>query len=104
MFRHIVHYGIHFLVPMLIAFYLFKDKKLKVLLILLAGILLDLDHLFANPIFDSNRCSIGFHPLHEYILFPLYLVLAFWKKTRLLGLALIIHILADISDCLLMRI
>ena len=80
MFRHIVHYGIHFLVPMLIAFYLFKDKKLKVLLILLAGILLDLDHLFANPIFDSNRCSIGFHPLHEYILFPLYLVLAFWKK------------------------
>ncbi len=70
------------------------------MLTLLAGMLLDIDHIFANPIFDPNRCSIGFHPLHSYVLIPVYFGLAFWKKTRLLGLALVIHIFADTVDCL----
>ena len=100
MLRHFLHYGIHFLVPIGIALLFFKDKKLRVGLILLAGILLDIDHLFANPIFDANRCSIGFHPLHSYILIPIYFGMALWKKTRLFGLALVIHIIADATDCL----
>lgn len=70
------------------------------MLILLAGILLDIDHIFADPIFNPNRCSIGFHPLHAYFLVPFYFGLVFWKKTQLLGLALTIHIIADITDCL----
>lgn len=103
MLRHVLHYGIHFLVPILIALFFFKRDRVKVGLILLAGILLDVDHLLANPIFDPNRCSIGFHPLHSYILIPLYLGLALWKRTRLLGLALVIHIIADATDCLFLR-
>ncbi|MEM8928758.1 MAG: DUF6122 family protein [Bacteroidota bacterium] len=100
MLRHFVHYGIHFLVPIVIALLFYKDNKVKVILILLAGILLDIDHVFAHPIFDSDRCSIGFHPLHAYVLIPVYFGLVFWKKTRLLGLALVIHIIADVTDCL----
>ncbi len=100
MLRHFLHYGIHFLVPILIAFFFFKDTKIKVAIILLMGILIDIDHLWANPIFDANRCSIGFHPLHSYYIIPVYFGLALWKKTRLLGLALVIHIIADTTDCL----
>lgn len=102
MLRHFIHYGIHFLVPILIALFFFKDNKTKVALILLAGILLDVDHIFANPIFDPNRCSIGFHPLHSYLLIPVYLALTFWNKTRIWGLAFVIHIVADTTDCLFM--
>lgn len=103
MLRHFLHYGIHFLVPITVAFLFYKDHRFKVMLILLAGIFLDIDHVFANPIFDPNRCSIGFHPLHAYALIPVYVGLAIWKKTRLVGLALVIHILADITDCLFIR-
>lgn len=102
MLRFLVHYGIHFLVPVLVGFYFFKDNRLRAILILLAGIVIDVDHLLATPIFEANRCSIGFHPLHSYWAIALYVVLFFFKKTRLVGLALLIHIVADISDCLLM--
>ncbi|UII75283.1 DUF6122 family protein [Flagellimonas sp. HMM57] len=102
MFRFFIHYGIHFLAPILIGLLLVKENKLKVTLILLAGILIDIDHAFAEPIFDANRCSIGFHPLHSIWAILLYCVLPFFKKTRLIGLALIIHIIADSMDCLLM--
>ncbi|WP_136467167.1 DUF6122 family protein [Flagellimonas onchidii] len=101
MFRLIIHYGIHFIVPVLIAFIFFKEKKLKTLLILLAGMSIDLDHLLATPIFDANRCSIGFHPLHSYLAIIIYCTLPFFRSTRILGLGLIIHIIADIVDCLL---
>ena len=36
-------------------------------LIMMLTMLVDLDHLLANPIYDPNRCSIGFHPLHSYL-------------------------------------
>jgi len=99
---HIVHYVIHLLVPILTAVWFFKGQRLKVALILLAGIIIDVDHLFANPLFDPNRCSIGFHPLHSYWAILVYTVLPFFKSTRVIGLSLIIHIAADTLDCLLM--
>ncbi|MBO0322119.1 hypothetical protein J0X14_07410 [Muricauda sp. CAU 1633] len=101
MYRHILHYGIHFLVPILIAFFFFKENRIKVALILLAGIVIDVDHLWANPLFDPNRCSIGFHPLHSYWAILVYCILPFFKTTRIIGLALILHIIADLVDCLL---
>ena len=64
--------------------------------------LIDLDHLLANPIFNPNRCSINFHPLHTYYALAVYILLTIFKKTRLIGLGLIIHIIADIVDCTLM--
>ncbi|MFC4219699.1 DUF6122 family protein [Flagellimonas marina] len=102
MYRHLLHYGIHFLVPILIAFFFFKENRIKVVLILLMGIVIDVDHLWANPLFDPNRCSIGFHPLHSYWAILVYCVLPFFKPTRIVGLALIIHIIADMTDCLLL--
>ncbi|MEO9513776.1 MAG: DUF6122 family protein [Flavobacteriaceae bacterium] len=103
MLRFIAHYGIHFIVPIVIGFVFFKENRLKVTLLLLAGILIDLDHFLASPIYDSNRCSINFHPLHSYWAILLYCILPFFRKTRILGLALIIHIIADLVDCLLIR-
>jgi len=73
-------------------------------LILLGGILLDIDHLLANPIFDPNRCSINFHPLHSYWTILIYFLLLLFRKTRIWGLAFIIHIIADAVDCLFLVI
>jgi hypothetical protein len=102
MFRFCIHYGIHFLVPIAIGFYFFKGNRLKATLILLAGILIDVDHLLADPLFDPNRCSIPFHPLHGYWAIAVYILLLLPKKTRIVGIALLVHILADTADCLLM--
>jgi hypothetical protein len=33
----------------------------KAYLILIATMLIDLDHLLVEPIFETNRCSINFH-------------------------------------------
>ena len=71
-------------------------------LIMLIGLLIDVDHIWADPIFDPNRCSIGFHPLHSYWAITLYVALTLFKKTRLIGIGLMIHIIADATDCLLM--
>ncbi|KQC28585.1 DUF6122 family protein [Flagellimonas eckloniae] len=101
MLRFTIHYGIHLIVPILIGFVFFKDKRIRITLILLAGMLIDVDHLWANPIFDPNRCSINFHPLHSFWAILVYCVLPFFRQTRIVGLALIIHIIADLVDCLL---
>jgi len=101
MLRFLIHYGIHFLVPIAIGFLFFKEQRLKAIFILLAAIVIDVDHLIADPIFDSNRCSVGFHPLHSYWAISLYFTALFFKKTRIFGIGLLIHIIADLTDCYL---
>jgi len=100
MFRFFAHYGIHFIVPIVIAFTFFKERRILILLILWGGMLIDLDHFLVDPIYDANRCSLGFHPLHSYFAIGCYCLLLIPKKTRIIGLALVIHILADFVDCL----
>ena len=102
MLRFVLHYGIHFVLPFAIGFLFYKKNRIQIILIFLGAILIDVDHLFASPIFDSNRCSINFHFLHSYWAIGVYLVLTFFKKSRIFGLALLLHILADLIDCLLM--
>lgn len=102
MIQPIVHYGIHFIVPLIVALIFFKSKWKMAFFIMVCGIVIDIDHLLATPMFDPTRCSINFHPLHTYYAIGLYVVLAFIKKTRLVGLALVIHIIADQADCLMM--
>lgn len=104
MLRFSIHYGLHFLLPFALAFLFFKKDFFKVVTILILGIIIDIDHLLANPIFDSHRCSINFHPLHSYIAIILYLFLFGFKKTRIIGLALLLHILADTVDCMLLSL
>ncbi len=102
MARFIVHYGIHFLVPIAIAFLFFKEGRIRVLFILWAGILLDIDHLWAAPIFDPDRCSINFHPLHSYWAIAVYIGMLIPAKTRIFGIALLLHMVADMVDCYLL--
>lgn len=103
MIRFIAHYGIHFIVPIIIAIYFYKENKLWASIILLSAIVIDIDHLLATPMFDPNRCSINFHPLHTYWAIGVYALLFAYKKTRIVGLALLIHILADTVDCYFIR-
>ena len=100
--RSQLHLLLHVIVPAIVAFGLGRTEKLKALLIMLSAILLDLDHLFASPIYDPNRCSLDFHSLHHYSIHPLYLAMCFHPKTRWLGIGLLIHMALDGIDCLLM--
>jgi len=102
MLQSSLHYGLHFGLPLLIALIFFKDYWLRAYGIMILGILIDLDHLLANPIFDSNRCSINFHPLHSYYAIAVYILLLLPKRTRLIGIGLVVHIIADTADCWLM--
>lgn len=62
--------------------------------------LVDLDHLLASPIFEANRCSINFHPLHSYYAIVVYVVLLFLKRPfRLIGIGLLMHMCTDLIDC-----
>ncbi len=99
--KPIIHYSFHFIVPGIIAYFFYRKQWKKVYLLLIAGIVIDLDHLLATPIFDPNRCSINFHPLHSYYAIIIYWILFVLKKTRVIGLALLLHILADTIDCFL---
>lgn len=65
---------------------------------MIATMVVDIDHLFAVPIYDPNRCSIGFHPLHSYIAIAIYFILLFFPKARLIALGLIIHMALDYID------
>lgn len=93
------HIALHFLVPGIVAAMFFRKRWLFAYLVMIATMLVDLDHLLAVPIYDPNRCSIGFHPLHQPGFMILYLMLCFVPKTRLVGLGLIIHMLLDALDC-----
>ncbi len=99
MLQIIIHYTLHLLVPGLIAFIFFRKEWKKAWLIMLATMLIDVDHLLATPIFDPNRCSIGFHPLHTYWATAIYAVLFFFKKTRIIAVGLLFHMLTDYLDC-----
>jgi len=87
--------------PILIAYIFYKNNWKKVYIILLLTMLIDLDHLLADPIFDPQRCSIGFHYLHSNIAIIAYVILLFFKKTRIMAIGLVMHIATDLLDCFL---
>ncbi|MCK5814642.1 MAG: hypothetical protein KAH07_01735 [Flavobacteriaceae bacterium] len=94
-----IHYGLHFIAPAIIAFLFFRKQWIKVYLIFIATMLVDLDHLLATPLFDPNRCSINFHPLHSYFAIGIYVIGLFFKKTRVISIALLLHMFTDWLDC-----
>ena len=91
--RTLVHYALHLVFPL-------------VDLLLLSTMLIDVDHLWARPIFDPNRCSVGTHLLHSYPMVGLYVVMLFlpyerWGLPwwlRVLAVGLTLHILTDWQD------
>lgn len=99
----LTHYSLHFLVPGLIAWVFFRKQWKKAWLIMIATMLVDLDHLLADPIFDPNRCGIGFHPLHSYYAIAVYFVMAFFPRIRIVAIGLLFHMFTDFQDCFWMR-
>lgn len=99
----LLHCFLHFGFPIIIAHVFFQKEWKKVYLIFLATMLVDLDHLKANPIFHPNRCSINFHILHSYYAIGVYVLMLFLRKPfKLIGLGLLFHMLTDFIDCLFM--
>lgn len=98
--RSVLHYSMHFLIPGVIAYVLFPKDWKKAWIIMILTMLIDLDHLLATPVFDPNRCSINFHPLHSYIAAIIYIGMLFLKKTRIIAVGLLFHLVTDALDCL----
>lgn len=90
---------LHFAVPALVARTCYRKIFFRAWLIMVATMLVDLDHLLSSPVYDPDRCSIGFHPLHQYPAIAVYLLLAAVPRTRILGIGLMIHMMLDGIDC-----
>jgi hypothetical protein len=67
-----------------------------------ATMVVDLDHLLANPVYDPGRCSIGFHPLHSFWAIGAYALLLIPEKTRVISIGLLVHMMLDSIDCVMM--
>ena len=103
-YTFILHYALHFIAPFFIAWVFFRKNWLKVYLIFIATMLVNIDHLWASPVYQVDRCSIGFHVLHSYYAIPVYGILLFFRKPfNIIGLGLSFHMLTDWIDCLLMK-
>lgn len=102
-YQTIIHYGLHFIAPAFLALVFFKKSWKTAWVVMIATMLVDLDHLFANPIFDPSRCSIGFHLLHTPIAMIFYVAFLFIpnKYMKMIGVGLLFHILTDYIDCFL---
>ena len=99
-----LHIALHFLLPLAVAATFYTRKWLQSFGLLMCGLVIDIDHLLADPIYDPERCSIGFHPLHTYWVMPVYAALLFHPKTRLVGIGLWLHLVLDGLDCLPMPV
>ncbi len=112
-----VHIALHFAVPLLVALAFYRERWKTAGLIMIATLLIDADHLLADPIYDPERCSIGFHPLHTVPAIAVYVALFALPLIRrrtgneqglpptaraihLVGLGLLMHMLLDWLDCL----
>lgn len=119
-----VHLILHAVVPLMVTILFYRKQWRFTWLVLFATMLVDLDHLLADPIYDPNRCSIGFHPLHTIPAIGLYVAmfaapLVPWSRKseapnapttakqkqiahrlHLIGLGLLIHMGLDALDCL----
>lgn len=98
-----LHYFLHLGFPLLIAVTVFRRDWKKAYIILLATMLVDIDHLLATPIYQADRCSIGFHPLHSTYAIVIYVGMLFFPAPwRIIGVGLLWHMITDGLDCLMM--
>lgn len=95
-----LHVLLHFTVPALVALCGRAGTWRQRYLWLLAGLLVDADHVLATPIYVADRCSMGFHPLHTWPALLVYAALLAFRPTRWLGIGLLLHMGLDTLDCL----
>lgn len=99
------HYFLHFIAIGAINWFYDKKNWKKNWLILLATMAVDLDHVFATPLFDPMRCGIGYHPLHSALPILGYLAGTIFVKNktlRLIFIGLLFHMITDFIDCIWM--
>lgn len=96
----LLHLVLHAAVPGAVALLFFRPRWKRAWLVMLSTMLVDLDHLLADPIYDPARCGIGFHPLHSYPVIAAYGLLLIPHATRLPALGLAIHMALDALDCI----
>jgi hypothetical protein len=84
---------------------IWRRKWIRAGVVIAAGNLIDLDHLMADPIFDPNRCSIGFHLLHGWEAAVIYLLMLGVPKwwVRAFALGALWHLAVDYGDCVMMQ-
>ena len=111
-----LHIASHFVIPLLVSLVAYRARWRRAALLMAATMAVDLDHLLASPVYDVNRCSINFHPLHSTLAIALYAA-AFaapllcgrdrnggglrpsaWA-VHVMGLGLLIHMALDGSEC-----
>ena len=112
-----IHIALHFIAPLLVALAFYRSRWRDTALIMIATMIVDADHLLADPIYDPNRCSIGFHPLHTtpaIVIYAALFVLPLIVRRKadgyglhpsarlphLIGLGLLIHMALDWIDCM----
>ena len=95
-----LHLVLHVAVPAVVALLFARKQWFKPFAMMMATMLIDLDHFLSNPIYDPHRCSIGFHPLHTWPAMIVYALLSVFKATRWIGVGLVIHMILDGIDCL----
>lgn len=100
--RPIIHYSLHLFFPGLIAWVFFRENWKIAWLIMILTMLIDLDHLLIKPIFNSNRCSIGTHPLHSYYVIIIYFFMLFVPNlyVRIIAVGLLFHMFTDFQNYL----
>jgi hypothetical protein len=98
-----MHCALHFIVPLIVALGWYRPTWKRAYLLLLAGVAIDIDHLWASPIYDPMRCSIGYHPLHGPVAMGIYALLFVFSKTRIVGLGLLVHMALDAIDCIVIK-
>ena len=102
--RFIIHLFFHLAVPAVVARHFWWQNWQRVWLIMVATMLVDLDHLLAEPVLDTLRCGIGFHPLHSYLAIGVYVGLVAIPKLRIVAIGLLIHMFLDGVDCVWMSL
>jgi hypothetical protein len=95
----ITHIALHFLIPAIVVTLFFRSNWKLAYFVMMATMLVDIDHFLAVPIYDSMRCGIGFHFLHGFIPIAFYTAFCFIPKLRIIGIGLIIHMALDSLDC-----
>ena len=93
----------HAVLPFIVGWIVWREQWWRAGLIMAATMLIDVDHLLADPIYDPNRCSIGFHPLHTIwaaLAYAILLIMPNWK-IRAVGVGCLLHLATDGGDCIM---
>ena len=97
----IIHYSLHFFLPLFVAKLFFNQDWKKAYIIMISTMIVDIDHLLATPIYQADRCSINFHPLHSYFAIGIYFIMSFLCEITIIVIFVFLFILNKVSKIIL---